>query len=120
MELLLGISFLLVLNFKHHQQFAMLTDLTIVKILYQPQNTAYCDRISYGTRKNCIAKLHKKDLKDWPHGEIQMGEILMHPLGIVISHSLTAATLVTGEIALANDPLIKRKEHSVIFLGRNY
>ena len=98
----------------------MLTDLTIVKNLYQPQNTAYCDRISYGTRKNCIAKLHKKDLKDWPHGEIQMGEILMHPLGIVISHSLTAATLVTGEIALANDPLIKRKEHSVILLGRNY
>ena len=62
--------------------------------------------------------MHKKNMKDWPHGEIHMGEILMPPLGIVSSLSSTTATLVTGEIALANDPLIKRKEHSVISRGK--
>ena len=66
------------------------------------------------TRERTVSPTCMKNMKDWPHGKIHMGEILVPPSVIVSSLSSTTAILVTGEIVLANDQLIKRKEHSVI------
>ena len=57
-------------------------------------------------------------LKDWPHGEIHVGEIYASPLGVVSSLSSSKATVVTSGIVNTHFPLVPGKEYSGNSNGR--
>ena len=57
-------------------------------------------------------------LKDWPHGEINVGEIYASPSGVVSSLSSSKATFVTSGIVNTHFPLVPGKEYSGNSKGR--